>query len=335
MQQGLGYLEQLPLEVREVIRSQLVVQCATVTAAGVPIDTPTAVFTSVDLSTLDFTTGLAYPAKAERARKNPKVGLLFDSEADTPVVSVAGMAAVRDRQLQANLERYLAETALVSGKTAMSDWLISRQAVWYYARVFVCINPVHIRWWPNRAAMDELPHFWKSPTHSFQPASDPAPADPASAQPAWPQPPWQELAGAALERHVPCHLTLLDAEGYPIPIGVREARACENGFRLSVPAGAPWREGKATLSFQGREIFVGTAVAERAELHLRVARALPVFPLTADVSQVLQPRSEVRDALMQRLQLEAARRGQRIPSMPLEAPQPTAAALYRAQRRRL
>jgi len=178
MEPGVSYLEQLPPEVREVIRSQLVVQCATVSAAGVPIDSPTAVFTSVDLSTLDFTTGLAYPAKAERARNNPKVGLLFDGEADTPVVSIAGMAAVRDDQLQANLERYLAETALVSGKTAMSDWSINRHAVWYYARVFVCINPVHIRWWPNHAAMDESPHLWQSPTHSFQPASDAAPASP-------------------------------------------------------------------------------------------------------------------------------------------------------------
>jgi hypothetical protein len=331
MNQPVGFLQDLPSEVSHLIRSQLVAQYATVSAAGVPIDTPTALFTSADLLTLDIATGLAYPAKAERPRRNPRVGLLIERDAEQPVVCVAGLAAVRDADLQANLDRYMAETVLVGGKTAMTDWALTRQAVWYYARIFVCITPVHVRWWRNRAAMGEQPRSWRASPGAFQPVSDPAPMGQASTPPAWPQPPWPDQARAALERNASSHLTLLDPEGFPLPIGVREARACDWGFRLVVPAGTPWREGKATLSFGGAEIFVGTATAAGAETHLHVERALPVFPLVADVTEVLQPKPSTRATLMQRLEQEAARRGQAVPVMPQNPPQPTACALYRVR----
>lgn len=330
MEDATRFLECLPPDVSHVIRSQLVVQYATVSAAGVPIDTPTGVFTSEDLRTLDIATGLAYPAKAERARNNPKVGLLIEKGGNEPVVSVAGLASVRDGNLQANLDRYMAESVLVTGKTAMNDWSVVREAIWYYARIFVCITPVHVRWWPNRGALDEPPQSWRMPPTAVPNRSDRGPAGKASKPPAWPQRPWAELARMAFERDAPCHLTLLDRDGFPLPMGVRDAQVTDEGFLLTVPAGAPWQEGKATLSFQGVETFVGSAVIENARTRMRVERALPVLPLSADPSEVLRPKVDTRAALMKRLEWEAARRGQPIPSMPNEPPRPTIGALYRA-----
>lgn len=326
----MAFADHLPREIAEIIRTELLAQYATVSMAGVPIDTPTVFFNNADGASLDIATGVAYPAKAERARKNPKVGLLIEKGADGPVISIAGLAAVRDADLQANLDRYLSETVLLAGATAMTDWEVTRQAVWYYARLFVHIAPVHVRWWESRAAMEGPPQSWRSASIA-PPQSDPLPPGKASAAADWDQPPWQDLASAALARKAPGHLTLLDSEGYPLPIGVRDIRSIDSGFLLNAPAGAPWREGKATLSFQGVEMFVGEVSVAGADLRLNVERALPVFPLAADTSKVLRPDPETRTALLTRLAHEAARRGQSSPVMPKEPPKPTAAALYRVR----
>ena len=142
--------EELPGPVLDLMRSGSVAGFATVSAAGVPIDTPTYYFPSEDVSTLDIGTGLAYPAKAERARRNPRVGLLIEGEANEPVVSIAGFGAVRDADIQANLNRYVAETAnlLPPG----GAWEAMRKSIFYWSRVFVAVTPSHIRCWPNQAS---------------------------------------------------------------------------------------------------------------------------------------------------------------------------------------
>jgi hypothetical protein len=134
-----------------------------------------------------------------------------------------------------------------------------------------------------------------------------------------------------MARGAASHLTLLDAEGYPLPMPVTEATRCEEGFRLVVPKGTPWSEGDATLSFEGIEIFVGHARREGDVTILRVERTLPILPLTSDPTEVLQPRPETKATLMARLEIEAARRGQSIPRMPTTPPAPTEGAKYRVE----
>src|SRR5271163_3798510 len=81
-----------------------VVEFATISARGVPVKKPLFQYYGPTGSTIDVATGVAYPAKADRVRHNPRVGLLFAPgiAAQDPVVkgslpgqvSMEGTAAV-------------------------------------------------------------------------------------------------------------------------------------------------------------------------------------------------------------------------------------------------
>ncbi len=325
------YLRDLPDDIAHIVRTRFMAEFATVTAAGVPIDTPLVVFPSNDGTTIDAGTGLAYPAKAERARRNPKVGLLFEGAPDEPVVSMVGLAAVRDADLQSNLDRYLSEQILAPYLNPKQvDYAVTREAIWYFTRMLICVAPARIRWWKNRAALDEPPREWCAPAGAVYPTSDPAPAGKPS-DGAWTARPWRDLAQGALARQAPAHLTLIDHDGFPLPMRVRTATLSATGFDLEVPRGAPWSGGAASLSFEGVEIFIGHADVTEGRGTMRVERALPVLPMMADISEVLRPKEATRAALMSRLEYELRRRGKQLPRMPAAAPQPTAGARLRAQ----
>jgi hypothetical protein len=318
----------LPGPVLDLLTSASVAEYVTVSAAGVPIDTPVLFFPSADLSSIDLATGLSYPAKAERARRNPKVGLLIEGGRDEPIVSIAGMAAVRDANLQANVLRYLSEAAHTLPYDP--DWSLAQQAVWYWTRILVEIVPVKIEWWDNAETLDGPPQRWEAPAGAVFPASDPAPKGTGSKAAKWDERPWQALATQALGRAVPGHLSVVDVDGYPRAIRARSIVQTKAGFALDLPRGLPWTVvGKACLTFGGLETFIGEV---RPDGEMAVERTLPLFPMTEDQRQLWEPTADTREQLMRRLTEETGRRGQPIPRVPAERPEPTAGYRRRLER---
>ncbi|HTV95204.1 MAG TPA: pyridoxamine 5'-phosphate oxidase family protein [Steroidobacteraceae bacterium] len=324
-------LRDLPERVLKFIESGVVAEFATVSAAGVPIDTPTYYFPSDDLATIDVATGLPNPAKAERARRNAKVGLLVDGAAEEPVLVIRARAAVRDADLQANCVRYIAETGF-KGISHGVTWEQARQAVTYWSRIIIENQPERIYWWNDQAAMNAAPHVWNAPVDTVYPVSDSSPSGEMKPS-AWPVRPWQEVARDALAKGAAAHLTVMDEDGYPMPMRARSIELVQEGFRLVMPGGVPWRiAGKASLTFAGFQTFVGEVSPLSAASLFRTERALPEHPATRDTREVLQPSEDTRNKAWARLEYEARRRGQPIPTPPAELPAPTRLARLRQAR---
>lgn len=325
-------LASLPPHVLRLIESSAIAEFATMSAAGVPIDTPTYYFPSDDLATLAVATGLAYPAKADRARRDPRVGMLIEGSEDEPIISIRGRAAVRDRDLSANARRYIAETGF-EGISYGLPWSEARKAVWYWTRLIVEVTPERIMWWDRPADRARAPQVWNAPVDHVFPASDPAPAGKPSAPAKWPQRDWREIAKDGLGRNIRPHLTLADADGYPLPIRTLDCELVGDRFRLTMPRWLPWAiGGTATLTFIGLETFVGAVEADGDVVWLTVERALPQLPTMRNPRHVLQPPDEVRETFLNRLREETARRGQPIPTLPEAAPEPTRLAGVRFAR---
>ena len=233
-------------------------------------------------------TGLAYPVKAERARRNPKVGLLyFPTEANEPVVQIVGIASVRDSNIQQNMLTYLAETGYILPEI---PWEIKRQAIWYWARILIEVRPRQVLWWDSADLLDQPPNRWDAPANSDYPPSDPSPSGSPSAAPNWGQPAWREMAQTDVRAQYPAHLTTIDKEGFPRIMRARRVQLTNDGFQIDLPHGTPGLQvGSATLTYFGRDTFVGTIHGERGTVSMSVERALPILPTMGNPSLLWNP----------------------------------------------
>jgi hypothetical protein len=324
-------LQDLPSHVFAMIESGVVAEFATMSATGVPIDTPTYYFPSDDMRTIDLATGVPNPAKAERVRRNSRVGLLIEGRADEPVVVIRAHGAVRDSDIQSNAIRYLAETGY-KGISHGITWEQARLAITYWSRIIIENTPERIYWWDNHAALEGPPGVWTADPATQWPASDPAPQ--ARVSPGnWTARPWQDVARDAIASGDGAHLSVVDTEGFPVPMRVTSFELVDEGFRLAMPRGMPWKfEGSACLTFAGFRTLVGEVRQETAGVMFRAERAMPQHPSTLDTKQVLQPAETTLAKTRARLEAEMARLGQPLPVIPAEPPERTRLARIRMAR---
>jgi hypothetical protein len=316
-----------PRPLLDVVDRSITAELSTLTGSGRPITTPVTPYPGGRGDTVDVSTGLTYAAKAERARRNPRVSLLFADPVGTqldenPVVLVQGLATVRDSDLQANTDRYveLSTTKLPDTVRGRPRAALRRMA-WYYARIWIEVTPLHVRWWPSRR-LGQTEQEWHAPETTAAPLSDPAP--PGAAPRPWRAPParWRPLAVKSLARLPLCDLTVVDRNGFPMCVPVDRAELVGDGLDLHLgPAAPELASGPACLTlhhhgerFTGQEnhTLVGTLVTG-VTTHLRVERALGDWSLPGGALRTTVGFLSKGPVLRRRLRDEAARRGQPAP----------------------
>lgn len=307
-----------PAELLPVFQKFVTCEYGSLTAKGEPITVPVTPY--MGENTLDVSTGLTYPMKAERARKNPKVSLLYSYPVGSglenpPMVLVYGHAAVRDKNLQANTDRYVAYTYKLLGMPPF----VLRRLKFYFSRIWVEVTPVKILWWPNRD-LDAEPQRWDAPSGVERPQSDPAPTGGSLGR--WKEAPedWREGAAYAVQELGIPVLTVVDGDGYPVSMRVKNAQLVGDGFQLEIGKGFPaGAVGKGCLTFHthpevftGQEnmIFVGEMGGDKL---FRVERRLGDFSLPPKGLKALTSFFGSGIRLNPRLKAEAERRGQAVP----------------------
>jgi hypothetical protein len=319
-----------PPELLDVFEHAITCEYASLTRDGAPVTVPTTPY--IGQRSIDVSTGLSYPAKAERARRNPKVALLFADpigagRSAAPVVLVQGHAAVRDADLQLNTDRYvrLSMRKLPASVKGQPRALLRRLG-FYYARIWIEIVPLRIRWWPDRN-LAQQPREWRSEPALQLPESDPAPT--GRQPPAWLTAPqgWREVTARALEVLPLADLTVLDADGSPLCLPVTAGALEGEEVPLQIGAGAPeLPAGPACLTVHGHDehfttqenhTLMGTLLDTAEGSRLHVERALADWSLTGNRVQIAAGFLLKGRRLAPRLKAEAARRGQSVPAINL------------------
>jgi hypothetical protein len=146
----------LPQDVQDVFERFITCEYTTVDGRQQPIVWPVTPYYSSGGETIDVTTGLGYPKKADDAKRNPRVALLFSDPTGSAIdagarVLVQGTAAVDDADLAANRERYWRESLekLPAVKTMLPPKPLRGMFNWYFTRIYVKVRPERVFVWPD------------------------------------------------------------------------------------------------------------------------------------------------------------------------------------------
>jgi hypothetical protein len=244
----------LPQEVRDAFERFVTCELTTVDARKQPITWPVTPYYEQGGATIDVTTGLGYPKKADDAREHPSVALLFSDPTGSGVegglrVLVQGTATIDDEDLRANASRYMSESGikLPATKKMHPPRPLRGLFNWYYARIYIKVRPERVLVWPS-GDLSEEPEIHGAHLeevrsgHTEEPPEEHGP--PVGGTTAW------DERMAILSGHETGVLSWLGPDGFPISIRVPFTADPSRGeVRIeSDPVGLPVLEGRACLT---------------------------------------------------------------------------------------
>jgi hypothetical protein len=246
----------LPDAVQAVFDRFLTTEYTTIDGARRPITWPVTPYYRPGEPCIDLTTGLGYPKKANDARANPKVALLFSDPTgsglgDAPAVLVQGTADVDDRDLEANRARYDREAPekLPGAQEMNAPDFMKRFFGWYYLRIYVHVRPERVYVW-ERGDIAGEPQLFDCHMeevrsgHDEEPESEQAPPEGGAAA-------WDERVSALGSRRFPTAvLSLVAPDGFPfsVRVPVRGDAAQQVVWIDADPVGVPLTPGLACLT---------------------------------------------------------------------------------------
>jgi Pyridoxamine 5'-phosphate oxidase len=244
----------LPPEVRDAFERFITCELTTVDAAKQPITWPVTPYYEQGGPTIDVTTGLGYPKKADDARAHPSVSMLFSdptgSGIERPIsVLVQGTATIDDEDLKANAERYIRESGekLPATKKMSPPKPLRGLFSFYYARMYIKVRPERVFVWPDADPGQEPEihgtHLEEVRSgHSEEPPEEHG--EPTGGAPAW------DRRMEFLAEHETGVVSWLGPDGFPISVRVPiTADASRREIRIErEPAGLPVIEGRVCLT---------------------------------------------------------------------------------------
>ena len=245
----------LPEVVQSVLDRFVTTELTTVDQRGQPITWPVTPYYSPGAPCIDVTTGLGYPKKANDARANPQVALLFSDPTGSemtgaPMVLVQGTAEVDDRDLEANRERYAKESLekLPGIKPLTPPAAIQRRLSWYYTRIYIHVRPERVYAWPGGDLSAE-PELYDAHMEEVRSGHSEEPerfhADAGGGTSAW-HPRLRQLG----DRYPTAVLSFVSPDGFPfairVPVVLDEGSGCVQIG--GAPQGVPLQPGLACLT---------------------------------------------------------------------------------------
>jgi hypothetical protein len=245
----------LPEAAQSVFDRFMTTEYTTIDGKGRPITWPVTPYYRPGEPCIDVTTGIGYPKKANDARKNPKVALLFSDPtgcglADPPAVLVQGTAAVDDEDLEANRKRYDREALekLPGVKDLSPPEFLKKRLGFYYLRIYVHVRPERVYVW-EKGDMTSEPQLFDSHMEEVRSGHDEEPES-AQAAPEGGAILWDERIEELGRRHETAVVSFVAPDGFPfaVRVPVRVDRDAGLVWIDSEPLGVPFGAGLACLT---------------------------------------------------------------------------------------